>query len=805
MAVDLTYILTLSAAGDKTFVMPAGFEANVEIHCWGAGGGGFGTVSESRYQRTVYYRSLLATGYSGSGETFGVTTTTQTITVPPGVIPPASSSPVAGATSYGPWTLVSGGSSGSGAKGGGGGYASTVAQIPAGSTVRLQVGQPGTNGGRQTGGVGGTHPTYTRYRGGSAGSAYDEDWDTGAGGGGGGASAVVVDNSPVCVGAGGGGAGGPGDDSPIGSQGNPGGVYPGQATNIYPVTLSYAWCQFMNDYAVWGPFGPYTTTVNFPSTGIYTFAFAVDNFGNVQVDGVQVVSSSSFTSVTYANVSVSSGNRTITVYATNTGGPAGVAVRILKPDLSELDNSRNYTVGTGLTNSNDGGTSVNAWTSGGGGGGGYYGGQAGTSYGDDSGNAPGGNGGQNYGNITIAGSGATGAGKSTPYYPRTLVRVSSQIARYQKFVSSRFQLQDGGAAWPVGTALDEFLELTNGIPPGTTPGKVYSADYPSGLPVYFIGPQPNPTAIERSSSWFYWKPITERDSTPVAYIGDAGYPGYIVMVFTRSPGLQIKNPNGSGNWVTVQSSYVRTEAPRPSIAADNRVFSTIGTSSYTIPREVRSLTLTYLTSTGFQSQLISVVPGQTLPVTVGDFGQNSSFGDFTIPAYNKQVFRYVGRVDHLLNADVQVVNASGNPLTTAGYNAAQTAAAAAAGLYYNVTYEGWHGDLYSTLSFNPVPTSQLLNNFRIVPSGGGRGGVPTVPTQPTVANSYRMSIQMYDGSGDEGDYDSRFTLQQQGWFRIEYNLPIVISGWKDIQNIYVKNGEVWKSISQRNDIVIYNY
>jgi hypothetical protein len=68
-----------------------------------------------------------------------------------------------------------------------------------------------------------------------------------------------------------------------------------------------------------------------------------------------------------------------------------------------------------------------------------------------------------------------------------------------------------------------------------------------------------------------------------------------------------------------------------------------------------------------------------------------------------------------------------------------------------------------------------------------------------------MSIQMYDGSGDEGDYDSRFTLQQQGWFRIEYNLPIVISGWKDIQNIYVKNGEVWKSISQRNDIVIYNY
>ena len=41
-----------------------------------------------------------------------------------------------------------GGGGGSlGVSGGGGGYASTVAQIPAGSTVRLQIGQPGANGG----------------------------------------------------------------------------------------------------------------------------------------------------------------------------------------------------------------------------------------------------------------------------------------------------------------------------------------------------------------------------------------------------------------------------------------------------------------------------------------------------------------------------------------------------------------------------------------------------------------------------------------------------------------------------------
>ena len=153
MATDNTYILTLKDAGDKTFIMPAGFESNVEIHCWGAGGGG-----------TI------------------------------------------------------------GASGGGGGYAKAIAQISAGNTVRLQIGQPGTNGDRQTGGLGGTHPSYTLYKGGSAGSAYDEDWDTGAGGGGGGASAVRVNGTAVCVGSGGGGAGGPGDDSGGGNPGNPGGV-----------------------------------------------------------------------------------------------------------------------------------------------------------------------------------------------------------------------------------------------------------------------------------------------------------------------------------------------------------------------------------------------------------------------------------------------------------------------------------------------------------------------------------------------------------------------------------------------------
>ena len=86
---------------------------------------------------------------------------------------------------------------GGGGAGGGGGYAKSTVQINAGDSVRLQVGQPGS------GQTGGTHSSYTRYRGGSAAAAGDEDGDTTAGTGGGGASAVVVNNVAVCVGAGG--------------------------------------------------------------------------------------------------------------------------------------------------------------------------------------------------------------------------------------------------------------------------------------------------------------------------------------------------------------------------------------------------------------------------------------------------------------------------------------------------------------------------------------------------------------------------------------------------------------------------
>jgi hypothetical protein len=639
---DTTYTITLRDSGIKAFTMPQGYWPDVEIQCWGAGGG------------------------AGRG----------------------------------------------GAQGGGGGYAYTTANIAAGDEVSLQIGQPGGNANGMTGGSPGLDPTYRLFRGGRGGNAYDEDNDSGASGGGGGASWVAVEGTIVCAGAGGGGAGGLGDDGAgrPGRAGLPGGVYVGSQSGIYAVTLSYAWNNFMNSYAVWGNGNDYTVTLNFPVTGIHTFNYAVDNYGQVFLDGNAIItlsgsSSSHYSTTTTYTANVAAGNHTIRVTGVNTGGPAGVAAQILKPDTTELWNTRVLLTTSGLNTLSEGADAYDAGSPGGGSGGGYpYGGGQTIGYGDDAGAAPGGNGGQNYGNLTIAGSGIFPGGRTASLYPG-----------------------------------------------------------------------------QRR--------------------GEAGYPGYITLVLRKKLNVYTKN---AGNWVGIQSAYVKVGEARPSVVSDTRTFNTIGTSTYVIPNEIRSLTISYITPNGIVSQIIPVTSGGILPVTVGDVGQTSSFGDFTMPANSKQVFQYIGNVDHLLNADVQIANASGNPLTIGGYNAGQTAAAAAAGLYYNVTYEGWHGDLYSTLNFNPVAIGNLTSKFQIVASGGGRAGAPAVTVQPTVANGYIMSIQFYDGGGGEGSYNGIFTLQQQGNFTISYDLPIVISPWKQIQQAFTKVGDQWQPILTNETITLYN-
>jgi hypothetical protein len=216
------------SAGSNTLTVPPGFSNQVLVYAWGAGGGaGYaGGGGGDTYQRTISTRSGLYTGYSGSGGIYSYSTSTQTITVSPGVIPPPGTS--IGLTTVGPWVKISSGSPDSRAFGGGGGFVQGIVTVSSGDTVVISVGGAGGIGPRDGSGIGGIGDTPAiSFNGGTTGVAApypgNDDQFYAAGGGGGGATTVLVNGIPMIVAAGGGGGGG-GTSYQTGSAGLAGGV-----------------------------------------------------------------------------------------------------------------------------------------------------------------------------------------------------------------------------------------------------------------------------------------------------------------------------------------------------------------------------------------------------------------------------------------------------------------------------------------------------------------------------------------------------------------------------------------------------
>lgn len=110
-----------------------------------------------------------------------------------------------------------------------------------------------------------------------------------------------------------------------------------------------AWSSFMNSYAIWSGNNTeitskvYYATVNFPSTGYYTFYMQADNYMNVILDYDTPISIGvdSFTTSVEVKMRIDSGNHDIAMAITNntSGGPAGGALRILNSSGSEVWNS----------------------------------------------------------------------------------------------------------------------------------------------------------------------------------------------------------------------------------------------------------------------------------------------------------------------------------------------------------------------------------------------------------------------------------------------------------------------------------
>jgi hypothetical protein len=297
---------------------------------------------------------------------------------------------------------------------------------------------------------------------------------------------------------------------------------------------------------------------------------------------------------------------------------------------------------------------------------------------------------------------------------------------------------------------------------------------------------------------------------PKAKRGYNGYDGAIILVFQKLFTAWIKDTgvweSVTNAWVKVPDTIVTTRVERVGTPV-TRTFTTPGISNWTVPADVTSVRLTYPTTDGLVITTQSVTPGQIISVTVGDYAQSSAFGATSIPGFTKQVFRYVGNIDHITDIDLSIATATGSPLTIGGYNAGQIAGAKAAGITYDVTYEGWHGDLYSELYFTPVPTSTVLTNINLTTGGGGRYGAPSVLTQPTRANPVASVRVAYDPGSGEGSYDSTLTLTQQGYIRLDY-APVVApeyiitntGGWKQINQGWIKIDGKWKSVATPTEL-----
>ena len=300
---------------------------------------------------------------------------------------------------------------------------------------------------------------YAHLWGGGGGRGGGDAYGGGNGTGGGYAfdSFTVVDGDVIDV-----AVGGPGGNGASGARGAGGGSAGASlsadiltfdtrtAPAIPPVGVYFNgnWGSFLNTYGIWeaGSDGfvnfERTYIVNFPTTGLYTFTFSVDNYGDVTVDGTTVISLSgnsreNYTRSYQATVNIIEGNRSVRVRGVNTSGPGSIAVTITGGiTLSGGRGGNPGPVGTSGGGGGGGGatgillnnTLLSAAAGGGGGGGGgrfsagqsspgtagqanagVYAGQNGQDHPSDGGGGGGGGGGWSAGNGGPIGNGDSGA------------------------------------------------------------------------------------------------------------------------------------------------------------------------------------------------------------------------------------------------------------------------------------------------------------------------------------------------------------------------------------------------------------
>jgi len=748
MSDSLYYTYIVNKPSSEAFFVPNGFEANVEVHLWGAGGG-----------------------------------------------------------------------AGSGAGGGGGGYVKSTVTVAEGDFFEITVGGAGGDSSGGSPGVGGSgaglHSVSFAYGFGGGGGNYQgdpEDGDAGPSGGGGGATVVIINGSVVAAAGGGAGGGGygedgsggatagspggdtaqaslssttsgvPGNQGGAGASGGGGGGYPlGGGTGVVygddgPGGGGGYGGQSLGDLSIPGSDSTAggRTTIYAPKTPPY---------GNAGYDGYAVLifkrkyrilykqagAWKSVDKVWYKTPYAGTFSNVLTKTFSTIGASGGVFTKNFI-----IPSSTTFTVPAGITSLD---ATIVGGGGGGGGGGSTAGGAGGTSY-------------QDKRTITVipgetitirVGAGGQGGRSGIPNCGsdgRTWFANDADIA---------FRKGQGGTGYVSGGA-------------GGGAGCVYSFNPTGG----WSGGGGGSSALTYSGGTV----IAGGGSgggggdRPGGYSGGTGGSGGDVGTGNQgATGVT----GGAGQDATTAGGY-GTDGSDGYVTIS---YNTVGTGTgelWTVPSGVKQLTVNYPTPDGMATKLFPVTAGETITVKLGDFGMDSTIigtaGTLTLPAYNTKIFAYSGNVDHIIAQDVSVATDTGAPLTVSGSNATITAAATAAGITYNVTYEGWHGDLGATIYFTPVKKSTIYQPVQVYVANGSGRQYPSAHTyqqQPSAANNYVMNDYQGDYYGGEGGYYWETWLQQQGYVTITYDQAYAPGTWLPVSNVYYKDSD-WKPLINNVDL-----
>ena len=758
MSDSLYYTYIVNKPSSEAFFVPNGFEANVEVHLWGGGGG-----------------------------------------------------------------------AGSGATGGGGGYVKSTVTVAEGDFFEITVGGAGGDASGNSPGIGGSgaglHSVSFAYGfGGGAGNYQGdpEDGDAGASGGGGGATAVIINGYVVAAAGGGAGGGGYGDDGGGGATaGSPGGDT--AQASLSSTTSGVPGNQGGSGASGGGgggyPLGGGTGVVygdDGPGGG---GGYGGQSLGDLSIPGsdttgggrttIYAPKSPPYGNAGYDGYAVLIFKRKFRIYNKISNGNVQLAfnsniVANIGEYISQTFSGANSIVISGTTTSNTVTviyTTANVFTTG-------------------SGNVT--INGKNTGNIvTVSFSGNTTASinnyVSQPSTGANLIvrsvnsganllvleylntdtlitnsNINVNGTKVEAFNPARKQIYfSGNISANIGNYITQTVSgnIANALVVANSSTNTVTVSYQNAN-VFVLSNVAN-VSVNGASTSVYPSISLNIGVYPTSILANAIYPTSYTLL---------------SDWKPVDKVWYKTPYAGTLSNVVTQTFSTVGANLFVVPYLVKNLTVNYPTPTGMDTKLFPVTAGETVTISIGDFGVATTLtgtaGTLTLPAFDTPVFNYNGNVDHIIAQDVSVATDTGVPLTVSGSNATITAAAAAAGITYNVTYEGWHGDLGATISFTPVKKSICYNNLQVyVASGSGRQfpSAHTYQQQPTVANGYIMNDYQGDYYGGEGGYSWTTNLQQQGYVSITYDQAYTPGTWLPVTNVYYKDSD-WKPLINNVDL-----